>query len=302
MTRNLAASVRALLANLARERKEDIGLIFTRYGLERLLYRLSQSPYSDRFLLKGALLFNLWYDVPHRPTRDADLLGFGPNDIPELETIFRAIVAVETEDGLAFDSASIRGSEIQKEAGYRGVRIQLVARLEQARLSLQVDIGFGDAVNPPPEQVTYPTLLDMPAPLLRAYRPETVIAEKFQAMVMLGETNSRMKDFFDILVMAKHSTFDSKLLADAIRATFERRQTVLPDALPLFLAGRFGPESVVYRLWNAFLRKNGLAPISLEEMQGIVGVFVAVPLAMASGALMPLYQWRPSELRWVEIK
>lgn len=302
MTGNLAASVRARLTNLARERKENIDLIFTRYGLERLLYRLSQSSYSDRFLLKGALLFNLWYDVPHRPTRDADLLGFGPNDIPELETVFRAILAVETEDGLVFDPASIRGSEIRKEAGYRGVRILLVARLEQARLSLQVDIGFGDAVNPAPEQVKYPTLLDMPAPLLRAYRPETVIAEKLQAMIMLGETNSRMKDFFDLLVMAKHSTFDSKSLADAIRATFERRETVLSEVLPLFLTEPFSPESVVYRLWNAFLRKNGLEPIPLEEMQGIVGAFVAVPLAMASGALMPLYQWQPDELRWIEIR
>jgi hypothetical protein len=134
MSGNLAASGRARLTNLARERKEDIGLVFTRYGLERLLYRLSQSPYNDRFLLKGALLFNLWYDVPHRPTRDVDLLGFGPNDIPELETVFREIVIADNEDGLAFDPESVRGSEIRKEAGYRGLRILLEARLSQARL------------------------------------------------------------------------------------------------------------------------------------------------------------------------
>ncbi|OGB26803.1 MAG: hypothetical protein A3I66_21870 [Burkholderiales bacterium RIFCSPLOWO2_02_FULL_57_36] len=301
MSGNLAASVRARLTNLARERKEDIGLMFTRYGLERLLYRLSRSRYNDRFLLKGALLFNLWYDVPHRPTRDVDLLGFGPNDIPELETVFRAIVSIENDDGLIFDPASVRASEIRKEAGYRGVRILLGARLAQARLSLQVDIGFGDAVIPAPEQVAYPALLDMPAPLLRAYRPETVIAEKLQAMVMLGETNSRMKDFFDLWVMAKHSVFELKLLADAIRATFARRETTVPEILPFLLTEQFAPETAVYRLWNAFIRKNGLEPIPIEEMQRVVSAFVFTPLAAAGGAPMSLHHWQPGELRWIRI-
>lgn len=302
MSANLAASVRARLANLARARKEDIGLIFTRYGLERLLYRLSQSAHSERFLLKGALLFNLWYDVPHRPTHDADLLGFGPNTIAELETVFHDIIVLPAQDGLRFDPATVRGSEIRKEAGYRGVRILLTAQLEQARIPLQVDIGFGDAVVPAPEQVAYPSMLDMPQPMLRAYRPETVIAEKLHAMVLLGEANSRMKDFFDLWVMASNSSFELALLADSIRATFARRGIALsasnPAALPLLLMPNHGPETPFYRLWNAFLRKNGLEHIPIEQMQQIVSDFVSVPLALAGGTPCMFRQWVPAQLRW----
>lgn len=164
-----------------------------------------------------------------------------------------------------------------------------------------MDIGFGDAVTPEPEQVIYPTLLDMPAPLLRAYRPETVITEKLQAMVMLGETNSRMKDFFDLWMMAKHSVFELNLLADAISATFARRETMVPAALPFILTQQFAPETAVYRLWNASIRKNGLELIPLAEMQYVVSEFVFTPLAAAGGALMPLHHWQPGELRWIEI-
>ncbi len=297
MSANLAASVRARLSSLARARKEDMGLVFTRYGLERLLYRLSQSPHAQRFLLKGALLFNLWYDEPHRPTRDVDLLGFGASDIAELEAVFRDVASLAVPDGLLFDPATVHASEIRKAAGYPGVRILMTARLEQARIVLQVDIGFGDAVVPAAQPVAYPTLLDMPQPMLRAYRQETVIAEKLHAMVYLGEANSRMKDFFDLWVMANNSSFELPILAEAVSATFARRETALPAMLPRMLHDAYGPETAVHRMWQAFLRKNGLTPIPMEQMQALVSRFAAAPLGLTGGVTRQ--RWEPTQLQWI---
>ena len=169
MSRNLAASIRARLKQRADATKQDFNLTLTHYGLERLLYRLSVSPHAANYLLKGALLFSLWYDQPHRPTRDADLLGFGPDDLDTTVAAFREICQIEVEDGIAFDPASVNGSVIRKEAGYGGVRIDLRAKLDGARIALHVDIGFGDAVTPVPKTVSYPVLLeDPPAPQLRS--------------------------------------------------------------------------------------------------------------------------------------
>ena len=170
MSRNLAASIRARLKQHADAARQDFNLTLTHYGLERLLYRLSISAHAPNYLLKGALLFSFWYDVPHRPTRDADLLGFGPDDIDSAVATFREICQIAVEDGIAFDPASVKGAVIRKEAGYAGVRIDLQAALDGARITLQVDIGFGDAVTPAPEAIHYPVLLDdLPAPQLRAY-------------------------------------------------------------------------------------------------------------------------------------
>jgi len=170
MSGNLAASVRARLKQRADATKQDFNLTLTCYGLERLLYRLSVSRHATNYLLKGALLFSLWYDHPHRPTRDADLLGFGPADAETAVAVFREICQIEVEDGIAFDPASVNGSLIRKEAGYGGVRIDLQAKLDGARIALQVDIGFGDTVTPAPESVSYPVLLgDLSAPQLRSY-------------------------------------------------------------------------------------------------------------------------------------
>lgn len=195
MSRNLAASIRARLKQRADATKQDFNLTLTHYGLERLLYRLSISPLSANYLLKGALLFSLWYDQPHRPTRDADLLGFGPDDVNTAVSAFRTVCQIAAEDGIAFDPASVKASVIRKEAGYGGIRIDLQAKLDGARITLQVDIGFGDAVTPAPESVQYPVLLeDLPAPRLRAYPKHTVVAEKFHAVCLLGMANTRMKD------------------------------------------------------------------------------------------------------------
>ncbi len=199
MSRNLATSIRARLKQHADAAKQDFNLTLTHYGLERLLYRLSISTHASNFLLKGALLFSLWYDLPHRPTRDVDLLGFGPDDIDSAVATFREICQIAVEDGIAFDPASVKGTVIREEAGYCGVRIDLLAKLDGARIALQVDIGFGDAVTPAPEAISYPVLLDdLPAPQLRAYPKYTVVAEKFHAICLLGMTNTRMKDYFDL--------------------------------------------------------------------------------------------------------
>ncbi|MBC7701945.1 nucleotidyl transferase AbiEii/AbiGii toxin family protein [Aquabacterium sp.] len=267
MSRNLAASIRARLKQHADATKQDFNLTLTHYGLERLLYRLSVSSHANNYLLKGALLFALWYDQPHRPTRDADLLGFGPSDIDSAISAFREICQIAVEDGIEFDQASIRGSVIRKEAGYGGMRIDLLAKLDGARIALQVDIGFGDAVTPAPESVSYPVLLqDLPAPRLRAYPKYTVVAEKFHAVCLLGMANTRMKDYFDLWVLLTEEALEPAELQRAIRATFARRKLPMPSALPSGLSDAFAQDAMKQRQWAAFLKKNQLGFINLVEV------------------------------------
>lgn len=267
MSRNLAASIRARLKQHADAAKQDFNLTLTHYGLERLLYRLSISAHAPNFLLKGALLFSLWYDLPHRPTRDADLLGFGPDDIDAAVTTFREICQIPVKDGIVFDPTSVKGSVIRKEAGYGGVRIDLQAKLDGARIALQVDIGFGDAVTPAPQAISYPVLLDdLPAPQLRAYPKYTVVAEKFHAVCLLGMTNTRMKDYFDLWVLLGDDTLDAAKLRRAINATFARRKMSMPSSLPDGLSDAFVADAVKQAQWNAFIRKNRLAAIALADV------------------------------------
>ena len=267
MSRNLAASIRARLKQHADVTQQDFNLILTHYGLERLLYRLSVSAHAPNFLLKGALLFSVWYDLPHRPTRDVDLLGYGPDDIDSAITAFREISQIVVDDGIKFDAASIKGMEIRKEAGYGGVRIDIQATLDGARISLQVDIGFGDAVTPEPLAISYPILLDdQTAPQLRAYPKYTVVAEKFQALCALGMANSRMKDYFDLWVLLRENDLDKVELRRAIEATFARRQTPMPTATPVGLSDGFLDDTTKQLQWRAFLRKNKLNAIDLYEV------------------------------------
>ncbi|MBD9667832.1 nucleotidyl transferase AbiEii/AbiGii toxin family protein [Variovorax sp. VRV01] len=264
MSRNLAASIRARLKQRADATRQDFNLTLTHYGLERLLYRLSISPHAANYLLKGALLFSLWYDQPHRPTRDADLLGFGLDDIDTATSVFRDICRIELEDGIAFDPASVKGSVIRKEAGYGGVRIDLRAQLDGARLALQVDIGFGDAVTPAPESVQYPVLLeDLPAPQLRAYPKYTVVAEKFHAVCLLGMANTRMKDYFDLWVLLTEGSLEAAEMRRAVDATFARRQLVMPNSLPSGLSDAFAQDPAKQRQWAAFLQRNQLGDLDL---------------------------------------
>jgi predicted nucleotidyltransferase component of viral defense system len=197
MSKDTATSVRSRLLNLAKAEGTDFNTILVRYALERILYRISQSAHADKFLLKGALLFTLWYDMPHRPTRDADLLGFGASDLDSVAQTFRDIAEVEANDGMVFDPSSVVVEEIRKDAGYTGVRVVISADLARARCRTQIDIGFGDAITPDPIQAVYPVLLkDLPAPQLRVYPVYTVIAEKLHAIALLGMTNSRLKDYW----------------------------------------------------------------------------------------------------------
>lgn len=246
-------------ANVAKAQGVDFNQVLVRFALERILYRLAQSQHAERFLLKGALLFTFWYDMPHRATRDADLLGFGASDLDAVAQTFREIVAVA--DGMAFDPASVTVEEIRKEAGYGGVRVLIAGELAKARCKTQIDVGFGDAVTPGPVDSVYPVRLDdLPAPRLRTYPTYTVVAEKLHAIVLLGMTNSRLKDYFDLSVLMERETLDSELLAEAIRATFERRGMAVPGTLPIGLSGEFAHDPSRQALWLSFLKKNELAP------------------------------------------
>lgn len=254
-----AASVRARLLNVAKAQGVDFNQVLVRFALERILYRLTQSKHADRFLLKGALLFTLWYDMPHRATRDADLLGFGVSDVASVAETFRDIAAVAVDDGITFEPASVTVDEIRKEAGYGGVRVIITGELAKARCKTQIDVGFGDVVTPAPVDSVYPVLLDdLPAPRLRAYPMYTVIAEKLHAIALLGMTNSRLKDYFDLSVLLERETLDADLLARAIKATFERRGMAVPIGLPLGLSDEFAQDDSRRALWLAFLKKNQL--------------------------------------------
>lgn len=267
LPKNVAASVRARLLSRAKEQGMDYNLILTKYALERLLYRLSVSPWGDAFVLKGALLFDLWFDQPHRPTRDMDLLGFGSAEIADVAAVFREVCALRNEDGISFDPATVNAAIIRKEANYAGVRVTLLGMLDGARCAVQVDVGYGDAVTPEPQRLSYPVLLeDMSAPLLRVYPAYTVVAEKYHAMVSLGMINTRLKDYFDLWFLARHFAFDPALLQDAMAATFARRGTPLPQQLPLGLSEAFAQDATKAQQWKAFLRKNKLEAPALEAL------------------------------------
>lgn len=295
--RNLAASVRQRLMNKAREQHEEFGGVLTRYGVERLLYRLSQSPYRDQFILKGAMLFQLWGGQPHRPTRDLDLLGRGDPAPDRFREILRDICRQGVvDDGLVFRVDSVQVEQMKADEEYQGLRLKLQAQLEAARIPIQIDVGFGDAVSPGPEEVTYPTLLEMPAPTLQAYPRETVVAEKFQAMVALGIANSRMKDFYDVWTLAQRFAFSGPDLASAIRATFERRKTALPDQAPLALTPEFAEDSQKLVQWQAFLRRANLdaqraeLPMIAEDLRA----FLMPPTAALVASNAFEMNWAPN--------
>lgn len=261
---SLASSIRQQLQNLARARDESFDQMLVNYALERVLYRLSQSPHRDRFVLKGALLFRLWFGLAQRSTRDADFLGFGSSEPEEFADIFRQLAGMVEEDGLVFDTASVQAEDIRKMAGYPGVRVSMTAMLSKSRIKVQCDIGFGDAVTPAPLQQTYPTLLNMPAPVLAVYPLETVVAEKMETIVKLTSFNSRMKDYFDIWVLMRYENLDRSVLPEAIRATFARRNTALPLTLPVGLSSSFASEKQA--MWQAFLTRSSLSAPSLAEV------------------------------------
>ena len=282
---NLAVSVRSRLQRLSRQRKVEFQLLLSEFAIERLLYRLGVSPHADRFVLKGAMLFRLWSADRRRATWDLDLLGRGANDVAEVVADIRDLCSVPGEDGIVFDAASFSGEEIRAAEKYAGVRVRGEARLAEARIPLRVDVGFGDAVTPTPSRESYPTLLDHVAPRVLVYPREAVVAEKVEAMISLGVTNSRMKDFYDVQLLSSTFAFDGRALASAIRATFERRATPFPDAAPLVLTLEFlgAPERQIQ--WRAFLRRSRLeGPPDASELADALNAFLEPVLtAVARG-------------------
>ena len=276
VSRNLPASVQARLLSIAKAQGRDYGQVLTRFAMERLLYRLSQSSHAEAFLLKGALLFDLWFDVPLRPTRDIDLLGFGIAELPHVVGVFEDLTRVDTQDGVVFLADSIRAMEIRKESNYAGIRVTMEARLGTSRTAIQVDIGYGDAVTPAPETAIYPVLLEeFPAPVLQVYPRYTVVAEKVETIATLGIANSRMKDYFDLWVLHQQAEFEKDLLRAAIVATFARRQRQMPNQLPVGLSDEFSSDPEKQRQWQAFLKKNHLESLELSSIVAVLRGWLA---------------------------
>ncbi|MDB6078803.1 MAG: hypothetical protein JWO82_2550 [Akkermansiaceae bacterium] len=281
---NVAASIRDRLLNLHRSSGTEYQRLMNQYALERLLYRLSVSEHRDGFLLKGAMLFTVWEGAPHRMTKDLDLLGFGDPGVAGITEKFRDLsVLAVADDGLSFDAGSVQGGEIREGASYPGVRITMKAMMGAARINLQIDIGFGDSCRDP-EEVVVPSLLGMPAPQLRAYRRETVVAEKLEAINLLGLQNTRLKDYFDLWFLGSRFDFDGKVLAAAIAATFARRGSKFPDGKPRGLSEEFWTDVRQITAWKGFWNKSNVdGPMpSLEEVTRFIAEFVGQPLREAA--------------------
>lgn len=276
--KNVAASINQRLLNLSRERRTTHNDILAHYGSERFLYRLSQTDVGRHMVLKGAALLRVWTGQEFRPTRDVDLLGQGSRDHPVIRGIVTDTTAVPCpEDGLLFEPETIRIEDIRGDQEYQGVRVKLDSTLGAAKIPLQIDIGFGDVVTPRPIEGEYPTLLDLPAPRLLMYTRETAVAEKFEAMVRLGPTNSRMKDFWDVAILAQQFAFEGPILRQAVKATFERRQAVITKAVPEALERAYYRDEERLARWRAFQRQvapNAPVPTAFDAIGELIRSFL----------------------------
>lgn len=302
--RNAQASIRERLRNQARSRGEDMLYVLSRYAIERLLYRLGRSPYADQFVVKGAMLFSLWRDHPHRPTRDLDLLGFGAENADRIRRVFTDLctLPIDTEDGLSFQPETIEVTPIRETQEYGGLRVTLWTLLGRTRIHVQVDIGFGDVVTPGAAFADFPSLIGLQPPHVRVYPPETVVAEKYEALVRLGVVNSRMKDFYDLWELAQERDFTGAILTEAIRATFTRRGSTLPSVTPLALTTAFTDAPMTLQLWQAFVSRNKLEPAahSLLETIEALRAFLLPPTQSLlaeepfNSSWLPGGPWQPS--------
>lgn len=279
---NIAASVRARLFQIASRQNVDFDTILVQFAVERILARLEKSDYTNRFVLKGALLFAVWDPFDHRPTRDMDLLGFGNSDIEEIRSIFKALISMPADDGLRFDEKTLTVGPIRAVDNYGGLTVKCIAWLDSARISVHIDIGFGDVITPEADHVEFPNLLpDFPAPRIRAYPIYTAMAEKIEAAVRLGEQTSRMKDFYDLWVMSTKFEIDSEILAKAVQATFKRRGTPLPTVTPYAFTKAFAEQK--QQDWARFLKRNNLPePCGsfvelIEKLNAILLVVIGKP-------------------------
>ncbi len=286
MISNPAASVRARLANLVATRGGDLQTLLDEYANERLLCRLSRSPHADRFVLKGATLFTIWTGKLHRATKDIDLMGYGDDSAEHLELVFREVAALDIpEDGILFDPASVHSEPIRKETNYGGTRILLRGKLANVKLSMQVDVGFGDSVLPPPEWTMVPCLLPgLPRTTMHAYPREVAIAEKCAAIVSLGIANTRLKDFYDVWYLATTFDFDGDRLASAVQATFARRGTPLPTQPPVALTTEFAADPGKAAQWQSFVRKARVpGAVTLDEVLVVNAAFLGPALKLEDG-------------------
>jgi len=294
MTRNVPASVHQRLLNYARVEGRPFNEVLLHFALERFLYRLGRSSYHRQFVLKGALMFTVWQSRSLRPTRDIDLLGRLEDTVEGIEAAIQAICQESVpEDGMRFDAKSVASERIIETGQYQGVRVRFVAYLDTARIPMQIDVGFGDALVPGPVLVHLPTILDFPSPEVQGYTRESTVAEKFQAMVHLGEVNSRMKDFYDVWFLVTHFAFDGPLLARAIRETFHRRRTALRLA-PAAFSEAFAQNREKQAQWVAFVRRHQFAdvPATLDEAIQVIAAFLR-PVVQA------LTEGRTLNCRWL---
>jgi len=269
--KNIEASIKALLQNKAKEKNRPFSEILQYYGMERFLYRFSKSIYVDKFILKGALLFTMWRFPERRITLDIDFLAHFDNQVDSIEKVIRTVCnVVVVSDGLVFDSGTVKGQRIKEESEYEGVRVKFVGFLDRSRVSMQIDVGFGDIIYPSPEIYEYPVILDLPKPYLKGYSLESVISEKFEAMIKLGLLNSRMKDFYDIWLIMHQFDFNGLNLSEAIKRTFTHRKTDFPKEHPIFAEEIYDEKSDRQILWNAFLKKGDIK--NVPEKLAIIAV------------------------------
>jgi predicted nucleotidyltransferase component of viral defense system len=283
--KNMAASVSDRLKKIARDNGEDAMRVLIRYANERFLYRLSQSTHAEQFVLKGATLFSIWSAAPHRPTRDLDFLAHGDNSPEAMQIVFQEVCQTAVEDdGLVFLLETLKVESRRDEEAYPGLHVDVITALGNARIPLQIDLGFGDAVTPPPAEADIPGLLpDLPHPRLRAYPRETVVAEKLEVMIRMGITNSRMKDYYDLWYLSRDFAFTAEALTAAVKATFDRRGTALPEGVPLALTEDFASDTAKQAQWIAFLRRSGLTEtgLSLSTVTTILKEFLMPVLRAA---------------------
>lgn len=279
--KNIEASVRALLQSKARETNRPFAEVLQYYGMERFIYRFSRSEYADKFILKGALMFTVWQVPQRRTTLDIDFSSTYDNQIVTIEKVIRDVCKVSVApDGLVFDSQTIKGRKMKEDADYEGVRVKFRGFLERARIPMQIDVGFGDVIYPKPKTINYPVILDFPKPHLKGYPAESVISEKFEAMIKLGLLNSRMKDFYDIWLMMRQFDFDGPKFAEALKRTFKHRKTPIPQNKPLFAEEIYDGGSDRQILWKALLRKGDIkhVPEKLNIVTKTIEEFLIKPL------------------------
>ena len=281
-TKNIPASVRARLQNIAAETSRPFSEVLQYYAMERFLYRFSQSKYARQFILKGALMFTVWQVPERRTTLDIDFSARFSNKVAAIEDVIKDVCKIPVApDGLVFNAAKVKAKNIKENTDYEGVRVKFHGLLGRSRVAMQIDVAFGDSLYPAPAIINYPVILDLPKPRLKGYPLESVVSEKFEAAVKIGSLNSRMKDYFDLLLLSRRFDFDGGKLAEALKKTFKRRQTPLPEQAPLFAEEIYDNESDRQTLWKAFLKKEEIkhVPDKLSVVVHEIERFLIGPLA-----------------------